>query len=231
MDQRYEYTLVNGIKIPSPDNKNRYVPLDIFPADIIDRLEVSKSLTPNMEGDAIAGAINMVLKEAPDNFMVSANLGAGYAQSFFNGDGFTKFDHSASLTTSPRIAGNNTATMADFPNNPFHYSQNKTPLGSIFGLTVGGRTTDKKFGAIATLSYQNTYRQTKGAFFSSTTNEENGDPELTGQQSRIYDIQQQRTAVITKFDYRFDANNKINLDADYINLTKNEYRFTLIPVC
>ncbi len=30
MDKRYIYTLVNGIKIPSPDNKNRYVPLDIF---------------------------------------------------------------------------------------------------------------------------------------------------------------------------------------------------------
>ena len=46
MDKRYTYTLINGYKIPSPDNKNRYVPLDIFPADIIDRLEVNKSLTP-----------------------------------------------------------------------------------------------------------------------------------------------------------------------------------------
>ena len=226
MDQRYEYTLVNGIKIPSPDNKNRYVPLDIFPADIVDRLEVSKSLTPNMEGDAIAGAINMVLKSAPDDFTVLANVGTGYAGNFFNGKGFTQFDHSASLTTSPRVSGNTAATMADFPNNPFHYSQDKTPLGSIFGLTVGGRTPDKKFGAIVTLSYQNTFRQTNGTFFNSTTNEETSQPELTSQQSRTYDIQQERTAVITKFDYRFNTNNTISLDADYINLTKNEYRFT-----
>ncbi|MDR1937945.1 MAG: TonB-dependent receptor, partial [Tannerellaceae bacterium] len=27
MDKRYNYTLVNGIKIPSPDNKNRFIPL------------------------------------------------------------------------------------------------------------------------------------------------------------------------------------------------------------
>ncbi len=226
MDQRYEYTLVNGIKIPSPDNKNRYVPLDIFPADIVDRLEVSKSLTPNMEGDAIAGAINMVLKSAPDDFTVLANVGTGYAGNFFNGKGFTQFDHSASLTTSSRVSGNTAATMADFPNNPFHYSQDKTPLGSILGLTIGGRTPDKKFGAIVTLSYQNSFRQTNGTFFNSTTNEETSQPELTSQQSRTYDIQQERTAAITKFDYRFDANNRISLDADYINLTKNEYRFT-----
>ncbi len=34
MDKQYNTTLINGIKIPSPDNKNRYVPLDIFPADL-----------------------------------------------------------------------------------------------------------------------------------------------------------------------------------------------------
>ena len=45
MDKRYNYTLVNGVKIPSPDNKNRFVPLDIFPSEMLDRLEVTKSLT------------------------------------------------------------------------------------------------------------------------------------------------------------------------------------------
>ncbi|MEG1904257.1 MAG: TonB-dependent receptor, partial [Bacteroidales bacterium] len=59
MDKRYNYTLVNGVKIPSPDNKNRYVPLNIFPGELLDRLEVSKSLTPDMEGDGTGGAINL----------------------------------------------------------------------------------------------------------------------------------------------------------------------------
>ena len=42
MDKRYNYTLINGVKIPSPDNKNRFVPLDIFPSEMLDRLEVTK---------------------------------------------------------------------------------------------------------------------------------------------------------------------------------------------
>lgn len=53
MDQRYNNTLVNGIKIPSPDDKFRYVPMDIFPSDLLERLAVIKTLTPAMEGDAI----------------------------------------------------------------------------------------------------------------------------------------------------------------------------------
>ena len=60
MDKRYNYTLVNGVKIPSPDNKNRFVPLDIFPSEMLDRIEVTKSLTANMEGDGIGGAVNLV---------------------------------------------------------------------------------------------------------------------------------------------------------------------------
>jgi len=102
MDKRYNYTLVNGVKIPSPDNKNRYVPLDIFPADIVDRMEVYKSLTPNLEGDAIGGGINLVLKDAPNRFTVRANAAIGMAGSLFDQD-YTKFDHSASSKSSPEL--------------------------------------------------------------------------------------------------------------------------------
>ncbi|MDQ2863443.1 MAG: TonB-dependent receptor, partial [Bacteroidota bacterium] len=57
MEKRYINTLVNGIKIPSPDNMSRFIPLDLFPSELLERLEVSKSLTPSMEGDAIGGTI------------------------------------------------------------------------------------------------------------------------------------------------------------------------------
>ncbi|HVW96675.1 MAG TPA: TonB-dependent receptor [Mucilaginibacter sp.] len=227
MDQRYIYTLVNGIKIPSPDNKNRYVPLDIFPADIVDRLEINKSLTPSMEGDAIGGGINLVLKEAPEDFTLHVNLGTGYAASFFD-NGFKKFDHSASLKTSPRAANGSgySATMASFPNNPFHYSEIKVPLATIAGITVGGRSADKRFGAMVGVSYQNTYRQTKSTFFGTEVDLATNDPLVTSIQSRTYNIQQQRTGIVTKFDYRINTSNKLTLDADLINLNQNEYRFS-----
>ena len=78
MDKRYNYTLVNGVKIPSPDNKNRFVPLDIFPSEMLDRLEVTKSLTANLEGDGIGGAVNLVMKDAPSERQFTVNLSTGY---------------------------------------------------------------------------------------------------------------------------------------------------------
>ena len=226
MEKRYISTLVNGIKIPSPDNKNRYVPLDIFPADIIDRLEVYKSLTPNMEGDAIGGVVNLVLKDAPDVFSVQANVGTAYAQSISAG-GFTKFDQSTSSGRSPRINnGNNyVATLADFPNNPQHFSNAKAPLASILSLSLGGRSNNKKFGAIAAVSYQNQYKNTSSVFFDSQVDPATNEPAVQSISRRNYSTQQERTAVITKFDYKFNKLNNINFNAAYINLTQNQYRF------
>ena len=86
MDKRYNYTLVNGVKIPSPDDKNRYIPLNIFPSDLMDRLVVSKSLTADMEGDAAGGVVDMVMKDAPSRFQLQANAAIG-ASDYFWKDG------------------------------------------------------------------------------------------------------------------------------------------------
>ena len=100
MDKRYNYTLVNGIKIPSPDNKNRFVPLDIFPSEMLDRIEVTKSLTADMEGDGIGGAVNLVMKDAPEKMEISANLSTGYSALFIDRD-FQSFNHRAIQQLSP----------------------------------------------------------------------------------------------------------------------------------
>ncbi len=101
MDKRYSYTLVNGLKIPSPDNKNRYVPLDIFPAALLERLEVYKSLTADMEGDAIGGGVNMVMKSAPEHFEMKADFQGGYnyVNTLYD---FNSFDKSGIIKQSPR---------------------------------------------------------------------------------------------------------------------------------
>ncbi|MEI9959096.1 MAG: carboxypeptidase-like regulatory domain-containing protein [Ferruginibacter sp.] len=88
MDKRYNYTLVNGIKIPSPDDKNRYVPMDIFPSEMLQRLEVIKALTPDMEGDAIGGVMNLVMKDAPERLTLQAQAALGYSQMLFQNSFF-----------------------------------------------------------------------------------------------------------------------------------------------
>src|SRR5574344_187172 len=106
MDKRYNYTLVNGIKIPSPDNKNRFVPLDLFPSEILSRIEVNKSLTAGLEGDGIGGAVNLVMKDAPASRMLTANIATGY-NALYISTPFLSFDTRSLSGMSPdEIKGN-----------------------------------------------------------------------------------------------------------------------------
>jgi len=225
MEKRYISTLVNGVKIPSPDNKNRYVPLDIFPADIVDRLEVYKSLTPSMEADAIGGAVNLILKDAPDRLTINANAALG-GQSLSNST-FTTFNHGGTTSQSPRVANGNSyvASNADFSTSRFStHTDKNAPLSNILGLTIGGRMLDNKLGVLGSVSYQNTYRATNTTYFKVGVNQTDGSPKVTDIEARQYSTQQERTGLHAKADYRFNSQNKIDLYAAYMNLTQNQFR-------
>jgi len=162
MEKRYINTLVNGIKIPSPDNKNRFIPLDLFPSELLERLEVGKSLTPSMEGDAIGGTINLVMKDAPNQLFVQANAASGFNTSFPDQQ-FSKFDKSTMNLSSPaqRNATGYVANLNDFPVAHLNYDNISNPVNYTMGLTAGNRFGKaKQFGFIVSGSFQNIYRGT-----------------------------------------------------------------------
>lgn len=221
MEKRYINTLVNGIKIPSPDNKNRYVPLDLFPAEILDHLEVSKSLTPSMEGDAIGGTINLVMKDAPSHLIVDGNFAAGY-NNIFDSQPYKQFSTSGTSKYSPaELNGNNyVAQVSDFPRGSLNYTTKNTPVNMTAGLTIGNRFgKDKKFGFIVSGSYQNNYRGTSSTFFLPNAQPSvNNIPSFQELQQRQYSTQSQRLGINTKLDYQINSKNKISLYNLYVNL-------------
>lgn len=70
---------INGEQIPSPEADVRYVALDAIPADQLASIEVSKSITPDMDGDAIGGSVNLITRTAQtDQLSVNASGLLGY---------------------------------------------------------------------------------------------------------------------------------------------------------
>src|SRR4029077_18221467 len=53
---------VDGVHIPGTEQGNRIVKLDDVPSDILAAIEVSKTLTADMDADAIGGSLNLVTK-------------------------------------------------------------------------------------------------------------------------------------------------------------------------
>lgn len=168
MDKRYNYTLVNGVKIPSPDDKNRYVPLNIFPSDLMDRLVVSKSLTADMEGDAAGGVVDMVMKDAPARFQLQANAAVGMSDYFWSGArDYLTTNRSDYTHRSPYEAfgSDYKASASDFRNGPVQMKSHATPAPNfIGGLSVGDRFWNNRIGVMLAGSVQNTFRGTERTY-------------------------------------------------------------------
>jgi TonB-dependent receptor len=67
--------------IGSPEGDTRRVALDTVPANLLSKLEVIKSVTPDLDGNAIGGTINLVTPSAfddPDGSFFSATMEYGY---------------------------------------------------------------------------------------------------------------------------------------------------------
>jgi TonB-dependent receptor len=228
MDKRYNYTLVNGIKIPSPDNKFRYVPLDIFPVELLERLEIYKSLTPNMEGDALGGVVNMVMKNAPVKLQINANIASGYSQMFFDRK-FLGFDAGSTIYKSPyEINGRSyKARTSDFSTATVDYKAKQPAPNVVGGLSIGQRFLNNKLGVIIAGSYQNSYRGTNSTFFNSSVVDDDRISRITSMDYRQYSEQQKRYGLHGKIDYTLNENNKFSLVNSYVNLTTIQTRDVL----
>lgn len=69
---------INGNRVPSAEGDNRNVQLDLIPADMIQTIEVSKAVTPDLDADAIGGSVNLVTRSAPAGKRLSATVASGY---------------------------------------------------------------------------------------------------------------------------------------------------------
>lgn len=70
---------VNGERVPSAEAEKRFVQLDLIPSDMVGTVEVNKAVTPDMDGDAIGGSINLVTQKAKKGGQIRGTLGSGYS--------------------------------------------------------------------------------------------------------------------------------------------------------
>ena len=70
---------LNGDRIPSAEGDNRNVQMDLIPSDMISTIEVNKTLTPDMDADAIGGSVNLITRAVPNKERISVTASGGYA--------------------------------------------------------------------------------------------------------------------------------------------------------
>ena len=64
LEPRLANVTIDGVNVPAPESGVRQIKLDIIPANLVDSVEINKTLSANQDGDAVAGSVNLVTKTA-----------------------------------------------------------------------------------------------------------------------------------------------------------------------
>ncbi len=94
LSPKFTAITINGSKMPSNSTTDRSVDLSMISPELLAGIEVYKSPTSDMDGDAVGGTVNLIIKKAVDRTIGAIRLDGGYnsfANSFKNYRGTANF--------------------------------------------------------------------------------------------------------------------------------------------
>lgn len=158
MPDRYVSSQLNGVRLPSADEDKRAVELDQFPSAVIESIQVSKTFTPDQQGDASGGAVDVRLKGIPEETTISFNAQTSI-NSQVSGSNFLTYD-GGGVGTWGRESGSREIQYDNLGGNWEGASGTITedaPIDYKFALSGGGKrqiSDDVQIGGFASFFYE-----------------------------------------------------------------------------
>ncbi len=79
LSERYTTASLNGARIPSPEPERKVVPLDLFPAGLLQDVTTMKTFTPDQPGDFAGANVNIRTREFPAARQVTYSTSFGFS--------------------------------------------------------------------------------------------------------------------------------------------------------
>lgn len=178
---RYTTTTLNGNDLPSADPDRKAAQLDLLPTQVIERMDVSKTFSPDMPGGFAGGAINIVTRSYPEKGMFSFSAGTSYNTQASLNENFLASDRggmdwlamddgtralpgvakkSSPLGSTSSAIQNEAEVEASFRSRQLSPLPEKSPLNSSFAMALGDsfKKDELRFGYLASLNYKNDYK-------------------------------------------------------------------------
>ncbi|SCW80831.1 TonB-dependent receptor [Sphingobium faniae] len=159
LDPELNAASVNGVRLPAPESDVRSVALDVIPSELIESIEVKKSLTPDMDGDTIGASIEINTTSAFDRkkdlFSVKAEGSYNDLTESVTPKG--SFDFSKKLTDNFGISGGASYYKRRFATNNAEMDGWDEEDGVVYADTMEYRDYDvtrKRIGASLGLDWQ-----------------------------------------------------------------------------
>jgi len=77
-EPRLSNLTIDGVNVPSPESGVRQIKLDTLASDLVESIEINKTLQANMDADGIGGSVNIRTKIATEQPTIMASALGGY---------------------------------------------------------------------------------------------------------------------------------------------------------
>ncbi len=88
LGERYSSTTVNGAFVPSPDLTRNVIPMDLFPAEIVESISIQKAFSADQPAAFGGGNVDIRTRALPEDFLFNVSVGIG-TNSESSDDGLT----------------------------------------------------------------------------------------------------------------------------------------------
>lgn len=197
IDPNLNNVTINGANIPAPEAGVRSVAMDVIPSELIEGLEVSKTVTPDMDADAIGGSIEVKSLSAFDRNGQSFSVTAQGRYS------------DISEEASPKLSG----SFTDIFN---------LPKGQQLGVAAAVSWLERKFGSYNIETDGGWLDDVE-----IEDNNTGEDVEIFGAEEieqRYYEITRERLGVALNLDFIASATSQFYLRTLYSEFSDDEYR-------
>jgi outer membrane receptor protein involved in Fe transport len=247
LGERYSNTLLAGATLPTTEPDKKVVPMDMFPAALLDNVSVTKSYMPDKSAEFAGGLVQITPIKFPSRPVIS--LGYGFsANTITTGESiplsplgnrdWLGYDDGARALPSvfpdgkivrqgiytPDV-GFSQAQSADFGRaleNRWSPATADGAPGQNWGAVFGNRF--GKFGVVAsvTQSYREQYVEEQRAFYRIG---DDGDLEAVSDYNMQYGTQRAQLGAVANLSYQSSSNNRLTLENFYSHSGRDEGRY------
>ena len=246
LGERYSNTTLSGSTLPTTEPDKKVVPLDLFPAGLLDSVQVSKSYSPDKSAEFAGGLVQINPIKFPSRAVLSFAYGlSGYSNatgksiplSPLDGRDWLGFDNGLRALPSG-IPDNKIVRRGIYTPDVGYTPEEITDYGRQLGNTWSPAAADGapgqnwgavfgnrfgKFGVVAsyTQSYKEQYAEEERAFYRIGDDDQ---LEAVSDYDMKYGTQRAQLGGVANFSYQMNSNNRISFENFYSHSGKDEGR-------
>lgn len=217
LGDRYLYTTLNGLPIPSDDVDKKNINLNLFSTRLIKNVSVSKTTSAAFSADQASGNINIESRDLGNEDVFGVSFSAGANENVVSSEQFNNFVVSPNQDdVSLGFYSSDLSTKDAITQQTWNTSKEETPIDRSASISFGKKISEK-VKLLATIGQSTSFDYRNGAFRRFRSNFiDDSIPDAITYRKTI------STSALVDLNYRINDKNSVSVNALFINRIADE---------